>query len=407
MGLFSWFTERRALDTMDPLLMLLLKQDTITREQAMQIPAFAASVRFISETVAGLPVKLYREEDGEITEIQDDVRVALLNDDTRDILNGWQFKQALATDLIVDGGGYAYIRRRRNAVESLHYIPRQFITFLPGVDPIRKSCGIMIMGQEYREFDFIKAVRSTKDGVRGSGVLNDNQLPLALAYNMLQYENGLMKTGGNRRGFLKAENKLDEPALAKLKEAWKVFNSSQSAGMMVLNKGIDFKETSATSVEMQLEERKKLYSSDISSLFGMSPAVLSGEPTEEQYSTAVKIAVLPVLAAIEAALNHDLLLEDEKAGYYWRFDTKELLRGSIEKRFAAYKDAIASNVMQIDEARYMEDLKPLGLTFVKLGLQDVLYDPVTKEFFVPNTNQTGMLGLASGENAEGGEKIEN
>ena len=44
--------------------------------------------------------------------------------------------------------------------------------------------------------------------------------------------------------------------------------------------------------------------------------------------------------------------------------------------------------MQIDEIRYMEDLEPLGLNFIKLGLQDVLFNPETKEVYTPNTGQT-------------------
>jgi hypothetical protein len=43
--------------------------------------------------------------------------------------------------------------------------------------------------------------------------------------------------------------------------------------------------------------------------------------------------------------------------------------------------------MQIDEVRYLENLEPLGLNFIKLGLQDVLFNPVTKEVYTPNTNQ--------------------
>ena len=76
-------------------------------------------------------------------------------------------------------------------------------------------------------------------------------------------------------------------------------------------------------------------------------------------------------------MNRDFLLEEEKREYFWAFDTKEALKGSPEKRFKAYRDGVESNVLQIDEARYMENLPPLGLNFVKLGLQDVLYDPKT------------------------------
>ena len=39
-----------------------------------------------------------------------------------------------------------------------------------------------------------------------------------------------------------------------------------------------------------------------------------------------------------------------------------------------------------------ENMEPLGLQFIKLGLQDVLYDPKTKVVYTPNTNQSNKLG---------------
>ena len=133
---------------------------------------------------------------------------------------------------------------------------------------------------------------------------------------------------------------------------------------------------------------------------------------------------MPILATFECALNRDLLLEKEKksfsfrrnqgsrdcskspisvtvGGSYFAFDTKEIIKGDIKTRFEAYKTALESNLMQIDEVRYLENLEPLGLNFIKLGLQDVLFNPVTKEVYTPNTNQITNI-----ENKNGGLKNE-
>jgi phage portal protein BeeE len=202
-------SDQASLDTMSPLLAFFLRQETITKAQAMDIPGFAGCVRFITETVAGLPIKLYRRIDDGTEVVANDRRVALLNGDTGDILNGWQFKKAMAEDLLIDGGAYAYIKRLGNTVVSLHYVARRHIAFLPGADPIFKTCGITVNGARYFDFEFIKATRRTQDGVRGSGILQDHQLPLSVAYNILRYENTLIRTGGNKRGFLKSEKKLE------------------------------------------------------------------------------------------------------------------------------------------------------------------------------------------------------
>ena len=55
--------------------------------------------------------------------------------------------------------------------------------------------------------------------------------------------------------------------------------------------------------------------------------------------------------------------------------------------------------MQADEIRYKEDMPALGLNWIRLGLDDVLYDPKTKTIYTPNTNATvkvGEGGIAAG-----------
>jgi phage portal protein, HK97 family len=402
---WDWLTGRepevRQALTLDTLLEALVPADHITRAEAMTIPAFAGCVKYISETAASLPVKLYRRAGPGVEEVKNDPRLSLLNEDTGDIMTGYQFKQALVEDTIVEGGGYAYIRRVRNQWKSLHYISRKDLSFLPGADPINKRCQIMVNGKVYREMDFIKVTRKSKDGVQGVGVLQESPLALAVPYNALRYENVLVKTGGNKKGFLKSEKPLTQEAMDNLKKQWRDLYANNTENVVVLNNNMDFKEASSTSVEMQMNENKQTNAVSICNLFTVPPSVLSGTATDDEKDNAFTMAVLPVLSSMEAALNRDFLLESEKETLFWAFDTKELLKGAIDKRFAAYKAGIESNVLQIDEARRMENLPALGLSFVKLGLQDVLYDPESKTFYAPNTNQVGRLnGKKKGGNTD-------
>ena len=199
---------------------------------------------------------------------------------------------------------------------------------------------------------------------------------------------------------MKAKRKLTDAAMAELKEKWRTMYSNNSENVIILNDGLEFDPASSTSVELQMNENKRTNAEAVCSLFTVPPSILTGEATGDEKDNAFQLAVAPVLASIEAALNRDFLLESEKKEYFWAFDTKEVLKGSPEKRFKAYRDGIESNVLQIDEARYMENLPPLGLKFIKLGLQDVLYDPETGVFYAPNTNQTGKLDGRKGGEAD-------
>ena len=340
-----------------------------------------------------IPIKLYREEiaDGKRKTVEIvDQRCDLLNEDTKDTLDGAQFKKALVRDYLLNGSAYAYINKQRNSVKSLHYVDSKNVTINQNFDPVFKDYNILIQGKSYKPFEFLKILRATKDGARGNGVVDENGELLKVAYTTLKFEQNLISTGGNKKGFINAKNRLTKEATDALKAAWYKFYSNNDENVIILNDGLSFQEASNTSVEMQLNESKKSMSDSILEIFGV--------PTNWDWETFVKTAIMPILATFECALNRDLLLEKEKKSFYFAFDTKEIIKGDIKTRFEAYKTALESNLMQIDEVRYLENLEPLGLNFIKLGLQDVLFNPVTKEVYTPNTNQITNIEDKNGGN---------
>lgn len=391
----------------DALLRASLSDDYMTRDQAMNVPAFAACVNKIAETVSTIPIRLYRLVDGKLEAVEDDARVRLLNDDTGDTLDGVQFKRALVRDYLTGKGGYAFINRTGNRIRSLHYVKESEVSFLFTSDPIFKDYDIMIQGTKYKPFEFLKVLRNTEDGRSGRSVVDENSEVLSVAYHSLEYEKNLVKTGGNKKGFVKSAKKLAEPAIKALKAAWRRLYQNNTENVVILNEGLEFQEASNTSVEMQLNENKKTNSDEICKLFNMPPAMINGGATEQDKTNFVQYCLNPILKEFECALNRDLLLESEKGSYYFAADTSELTKGDIEKRFKAYETASKNGFMQIDEIRMRENLPPLGLDFVRLGLQDVLYDPETKQFYMPNMNKTGGLGRNQEEPVQKeGEKLD-
>lgn len=381
----------------DALLRASLADDYMTRDQAMNVPAFAACVNKIAETVSTIPIKLYRLVDGKLEVVEGDVRVQLLNDDTGDTLDGVQFKRALIRDYLTGKGGYAFINRTGTRIRSLHYVRESEVSFIFAPDPIFKDYDIMIQGSKYKPFEFLKVLRNTEDGRSGKSVVAENSEVLSVAYYSLKYEKTMVKTGGNKKGFITTTKKLSQAVMDGLRKAWNSLYQNNTENVVILNDGLGFQEASNTSVEMQLNENKKTNSDEICKLFNMPPAMINGSATEQDKTNFVQYCLNPILKEFECALNRDLLLESEKGSFYFAADTSELTKGDIEKRFRAYETASKNGFMQIDEIRLKENLPPLGLDFVRLGLQDVLYDPGTKQFYMPNMNQTGGLGKAPEE----------
>lgn len=382
--------EQRELTLEELLLSAGISTGDITKEQALNIPAVSACVNVISDTVASLPIVIYQAKDGKVTEIKDDVRINLLNDDTKDTLDGFQFKKAIIDDYLLDGAGYAYINRERNNIKSLHFVDNVKLSVNMGVDPIFKKYDILVNGATYRDFEFLKLTRKSKDGVTGKGVIKENNKILSVVYNSLIFEEILVKTGGNKKGFLKASSKLNREAIDALKAAFANLYKNNSENVVVLNNGLEFQEASNTSVEMQLNENKKTNSSEICKIFITPPSILDGTASDTVYNNWIKVCILPILIALQTALNKDLLLPSEKGSFYFAFDTKELLKGDIEKRFKAYEIAIKNKILGINEIRYQEDKEPIDAfeNMVVLGLNDVLYNVKTGQVYTPNTDKS-------------------
>lgn len=359
---------------------------------ALEIPAVSACIDFISGKIAELPIKLYHEHDGKTTEITKDIRLSLLNDSTGDLLDCYQMKQAFVRDYLLHGAGYIFPERNGNEFVSLRYIDNENVTVTKNYDPIYKAARYQIGTRTFFDDEIMRICRNTKDGVTGIGIIQEHQDILNAAYKQIVYERYLVERGGNKKGFIQVDDRVTQEVLDDLKEKWKNLYSSDNSNMMILNKGLKFVESSNTSVEMQLNESKDTNNELICEMFGLSSKVISGTASDEEYISAIKTAVMPIVSAIQTALNKFMLLWAEKSDHYFILDTKELLKGDILKRYQAYQIALHEGFLQVDEVRYEEDREPFNLNWIKLGLQDVLFDTKNHTIYTPNTNQTVKFG---------------
>ena len=375
--------------TADVLLAQIFGND-IGADKALEIPAVSRCINMIASAAASLPLKLYRRTADGVEEVRDDKRLMLLNGRTGDTLTASQMRTNWVSDYLLYGSAYAYIERDLyNSISRIFYVAPQSVAITANrTDPIHKMYDYSIGGRKYYPYQLLKILRHSDGYGKGRGIISENKRILSVAYQLITFQQSLMQKGGNKRGFLKTEKHLSDAAMDKLKESWRKLYSNEGDGMLVLNEGMDFKEASSTNVEMQLNENITTNNSEIMRLFGTEDGILS--------DATVKNAVMPVLDAMEAAFDADLLTEAERETYYFAFDTRELTRGDIQSRYSAYSVALQNNFMQLDEVRALEDLPPLGVNFVKLGLNDVLLDPTTNKIYTPNTNSLVDLGTGAG-----------
>ncbi len=367
---------------------------TITKKEAMAIPAFSSCVDTISGTVASLPIKLYRRCGDSIEEMEDDPRVLMLNGDTGDTLTGPEMIKAMVEDYYCsDTGGNMFINRPyefSNKIQSLHYVKAEDVQPLENkYDPIFKLVRYNVAGRVYEPWQFVRILRSTRNGRFGRSVITANQEALQVAYMTMLYERALVQRGGSKRGFLSAPRKLGKKALDALRGAWRRFYGTTDESVVIMNDGLTFQEASTTSTEMQLNENKQTNANDIYSMFKMPPEIIRAGGTKDASKNArenyVRFCIMSLLAEFAAALNRSLLLESEKPDCFFGFDLSEFTKADMKERWEAWRIAKEGGFVMPDEVRKRENMPPLGLNHVSMNLRDVLFDVAAQKIIVPNT----------------------
>ena len=383
--------EETSFNTSDSLLRALINGEVIDKDKALSIPAISSAVDTISNLVAICPINLYKkekdQETGAIKTIKiEDNRTHILNWETGDTLSPLQMKKAIVKDYLTEKGAYVYIERGIDGFKSLRYVEPSQVSILKNVDPIFKDIKYQVYSRDYETWNFLTILRNTTDGAKGKSAIEEITKSIETAYTTIIYELGLVQKGGGKKGFLSSKRKLGKDELNALKAAWREYYGNANENVIILNDGLEFQEGASSSVELQMNERKQTLRNDIKDVFHIF----------DNYDDTIKNAVLPIISAIEDALNRDFLLESEKGSFYFAFDTSELTRGSLKERYEAYKIAKETGWLSINEIRTKEDYDVIdGMDIVGMSLGDVLYDIKNKKYFTPNTGSVTEIG---GEN---------
>lgn len=369
------------------------------RDLAMKIPIISGSVDLISSMIASMPVKLYKRVGGktiDISESDDSCRAMLLNHEPNENINGYQFKKAMVTDYLLSEGGYAYIKKRKNKIMNLYYVPAAYVFVkINGTDPIFQKYTFTIGEKDYKPYEIIKLIKNTTNGVTGHGLTIDCKHLIERLSDICVCQSELI---ANAHTFTVAypTERITTDSLLEMQEN---INKAveEKRNIAVLNEGINFQEINLVNKDVPIKDINSAVQDDIKAFFHI----------EEDFDSTFKKAIYPIIQDFEAALNSTLLLESEKSTMFFKFDTNAMLKSDAAKeRFEAYKLANEVGLMSVNGIRELENQEQKeGLDVLNFGLKAVLFDTKTGDIYVPNTKET--VNLKSLKQQGGFEKDDN
>ncbi|MBE7127812.1 phage portal protein [Bacillus mycoides] len=403
MGLFDYFNkkndvEERSLHGGDGsalALTMLLGGGIVKADQLKSIPTAKTSLELICNSIAQLPIYLYKEQNGETVKVPNDKRVMLLNNEPNEFADSVQFKRKLVEDYILYGKTLSYVERAGNKVLHLHGLDADKVQFkyltTDGVTWSKIEVQYMgAGGVKILPYENLLLIDSGSNGVLKSG-----ERTLQLALNEVEFSKSLLENFALPTGVIETASKMSETAVKRLRKGWEsLYGGARNAGRtVILEEGLTYKPISLKPDELQLTDSKKVTTSEIARLFSVPESMINSNLNKYNSNAAENLHFLqytlsPIISAIESALDKSLLLESEKEdGYYFRFDVTEILRGTPKEQTEAIGKALEKGILSINEARAMLDKNPIQKDYFMWSLGDILYDAEKDEFTVPNISK--------------------
>lgn len=161
-GLLDWFrTEGRSQEQtldgsqLDTALRAALGGSAVTVRSVLNIPAVSGSVGFIAGTVASLPSGFTGMRMGDPRRSQTITGLRLLNEETGDLLDAFQWKCTLVRDYLLPGNGYTYVDWVSNRIDGLYYVDPMQVSAEIGADPIFKTARFLSAAAAIRDYEIM------------------------------------------------------------------------------------------------------------------------------------------------------------------------------------------------------------------------------------------------------------
>lgn len=348
----------------------------VNRETALGLSAVWACVRILSETVASLPLELWKKEnDGSVFLAVDHPLYNLLNAEPSPRYTSFLFRETSMNHICLDGNSYALIKRRNNArpYELQILDPKQIQIFENEFGEIY-----------YRSLEFNTVFSSLEilhipcmasaNGIKGKSPIAAHRDNLGLGLGAIKYGSGLYKNGAHIPGYLSTDKNLKSETATKIGMQYKAaYGGLDNAGKIpVLWEGMKFYPVSLNPVDADYIATRKFSTEEIARIFNVPPHMIqslersTNNNIEHQSLDFVKHSIMPYLKRWEQELGRKLLREDEKGTYFFRFNLDGLLRADAETRAKYLATMIQNGIMSRNEARAKENLNPIK------GLDEIL-----------------------------------
>lgn len=344
----------------------------ITEESSLRNTAVLACVRILSNSVAMLPLPVYRRLQPRGKErAPDHPLYQVLQEQANPEMTAFELRRWLMQGVLLWGNGFAEIdwspvgevealwpliaaqmavERREGALVYRYTLPTGKVIELPA-------------------WKVLHLRGLTGNGVTGYSIVR-TMMSEAIGLGLATQEFGARFFGnGARPGVvLKHPGSLSDRAFANLRASWASEHEglSNAHRIRILEEGMEVTALGVPPEEAQFLETRKFQVTDIARAFGVPPHLIGDmeqatfSNIEHQYMEFLQFSLGPWLKQIEQAIHAQLMREGERFEFFVEHVRDAVLQADTTTRYQAYALGRQWGWLSVNDIRGMENMNPVA-----------------------------------------------
>lgn len=346
-----------------------LRTGPVNPQTAQGISAVFACVAAISETVATLPLHLYRDTGNTREKARNHPLYRVLHDQPNPEQTAMEYRELATAEVLLTGNHFSRIVRGHDGqVRELWPLSNVQVLRLTN-DALayeytdRKGKVIRLLDHEVLHLRH----RIGPDGVLGLSPIAVARGVIELAQSEQEHGVSTFRHGAKLAGVLETAQVLKPEQKQALKESWaqQYGGAGNSGKTPVLEAGLTYKPVAMSLEDAEWIEARKFNVYEVCRLFRVPPVIV-GAMESANYSNSVELnrqfvtlTLRRWLTMWEQAIASKCLSEAARRTYFAEHSVEGLLRGDSTTRAAFYASGIQAGWMKPSEARELENLPPL------------------------------------------------
>jgi len=328
--------------------------ESITDSSALQLSTVMACVGLLADSVASLPVKVYKTVDGKPVEIAP----PLWLENPAPTVTKYELMHQTVVSMALQGNAYLVLDRSNGGeimsitpchpnfvtVYALDYKTRQYTVSLQTVDPYN-----MLHLRWW----------TPPQAVRGLSPIDEQSTTIGLSLAMNRHLAQFYGEGGTPSSVLETDSDITPNQAQALRDSWTT-SHNRHRRPAVLTNGLRWKPVTTSASDMELNATRDAQVNEIARIFRIPSYLINAKGDGQTYQNNesagmhfVTWTLLPWLTRLENAFSSLL-----GKGEFVKFDTEGFLRADTLTRFKSHQVAIMTGFRTPNEARQSEGLQP-------------------------------------------------